>query len=366
MSEKPSSPAEVLRARLAQKGWSQADLAQVIDKTAAAVNELVQGKRTISSEMAALLGAALGTDASFWLTLESDRHSGNRAIADARQRSRLFELAPIREMIRRGWIKQSDSIDGAEAELKAFFGVESLDTPPQLPVATRRTDPIEDLTPSQRAWCFRARNMASDLVVCPFDKNRLDDCLAQLRKLTAFAPEARKVAKTLGEYGIRFVVVEPLSGSKIDGAAMWLDENKPVIALSLRMDRIDAFWFTLLHEFAHILHEDGLSVDSDLTGNDRAFSVTKSPMEMRADNAAADMLVPSEKLLSFIRRVAPLYSKARIIQFAHRIRVHPGIILGQLQYRGEVPYRANREMLAKIRERVASSSFADGWGNLAH
>jgi HTH-type transcriptional regulator/antitoxin HigA len=145
---------------------------------------------------------------------------------------------------------------------------------------------------------------------------------------------------------------------------MWLDEHRPVIALSLRMDRIDNFWFTLLHEYSHIIHEDGLSVDSDLTGEDASIlAAAKPPMERRADNDAAAMLIPPEVLTSFIRRVAPLYSKARIIQFAHRIKVHPGIIVGQLRYRGEMSYRANTEMLAKIRDKVSSSSLTDGWGN---
>jgi HTH-type transcriptional regulator/antitoxin HigA len=61
-------------------------------------------------------------------------------------------------------------------------------------------------------------------------------------------------------------------------------------------------------------------------------------------------------------RVSPLYSKTRIIQFAHTIQIHPGIIVGQLQYRGEIGYSANREMLVKIRDIVIDSALTDGWG----
>ena len=65
---------------------------------------------------------------------------------------------------------------------------------------------------------------------------------------------------------------------------------------------------------------------------------------------------------SFIRRVGPLYSKQRIVQFAHRVKIHPGIIVGQLQNRDEIGYSANREMLTKVREVVAQTALTDGWG----
>jgi len=64
----------------------------------------------------------------------------------------------------------------------------------------------------------------------------------------------------------------------------------------------------------------------------------------------------------FIARVRPLYSKKRIIGFANRINVHPGIVVGQLQHRDEIKYSQNREMLVKVRETLASAALTDGWG----
>lgn len=354
----------VLRQFLSDRGWTQADLASVIGKTTAAVNEVVQGKRRITSEMSSLLAAAFGNDSTFWLKLQADRPPSDPGLIATQRRSQLFDIAPIREMVRRGWINDVvGDLSQLESELRTFFGVDSLDSPPSLPVATRKSGATDDSTPSQRAWCFRARNLASDILACPFDPNQLDSCLRDLQALMMYGPETRKVAETLGRYGIRFVVVEPLSGSRIDGAAMWIDRDKPVIAMSLRMDRIDSFWFTLFHEFAHIRHEDIVSVDSDLTGESATFSATKSPVERRADNDAAAMIVAPETLISFIHRVGPLYSKVRIVQFAHRVKVHPGIVVGQLQHRGEIPYRSNRDLLIKIRKRVIPTSLTDGWGH---
>jgi HTH-type transcriptional regulator/antitoxin HigA len=52
------------------------------------------------------------------------------------------------------------------------------------------------------------------------------------------------------------------------------------------------------------------------------------------------------------------------VQFAHRIKIHPAIIVGQLQHRGEIGYHANREMLLKIRESIIQAALTDGWGYL--
>ena len=90
--------------------------------------------------------------------------------------------------------------------------------------------------------------------------------------------------------------------------------------------------------------------------------LAKDDIEDRADREAASSLIPTEEIESFIGRVGPLYSTDRVVEFANRIRIHPGIIVGQLQYRGEIGYRAMREHLAKIRDIVISTALTDGWG----
>jgi HTH-type transcriptional regulator/antitoxin HigA len=102
-------------------------------------------------------------------------------------------------------------------------------------------------------------------------------------------------------------------------------------------------------------------VDSDILGDDAPVLV-EDESERRANDQAAAALIPRSEIESFIRRVGPLYSKTRIVQFAHRIKIHPGIIVGQLQHRKEIGYSANREMLVKIRETVVETALTDGWG----
>src|SRR5690606_6477490 len=119
--------------------------------------------------------AAFGQQPTYWLSLENSyRLSGVTEPKDAiMERARLFELAPIKDMQKRGWIPQTKNPDELPIHLQKFFETESLDQPIGFPLVTRKTAALDDLTIAQRAWCFRARHLAKSLIVKPFDKTKL-------------------------------------------------------------------------------------------------------------------------------------------------------------------------------------------------
>lgn len=357
------SPGEVIRAMLAANAWAQEDLAAIVGRSRQALSAVIADRAAITPELAIALGAASGNPPADWLRLDAGYRLSLLADAgdDAERRAKVYSAAPVREMQRRGWIKDTIDLDELESEIKSFYEIESLDEAPTLSVATRRPQAATPLTAAERAWCVRARRLARLLQANRFDAGKLVAAEEKLRELAAYPKEARHLTRALGNFGIRFVVIEPLAGAKIDGAAFWLKEDQPVIAVSLRMDRVDSCWFTIMHEFEHIKHGDALSVDTELV-TDGGIKVATDDAEDRANRAAASALVPADELSSFIRRFAPLYSTQRIIQFAHRIRIHPGIIVGQLHHRGEVHYRTHRDLLVKIREVITETSLTDGWG----
>lgn len=357
-----SSPGQEIQTHLDVLGWNQYDLAEILGVGQSVVSALINGKRPVTLEIDRALGAAFGTPSGFWLKLETEyslftaeRTLDATAQADVVKRALLYKRAPVREMQRRGWIRPARDASELEAELNAFFQ-------PDLCVSTRRSTKAPELSPIQNAWCQRARQLAQALQVAPFDQTNCDAAENALRTIAAFPKEARKLPKVLGQFGIRFVIVEPLTGAKIDGAAFWLNEQAPVIAVSARFDRIDAFWFTVMHEFSHIRHGDSLSVDVEIVSDTSSGVRPENEHESRANQEAAASLVPPTELESFVRRLGPLYSKERIVQFAHRIKMHPGIIVGQLQHRGEIGYSAHRDLLAKIRTIVTDTALTDGWG----
>lgn len=360
-----TSPGDLLRSLLDERGWTQEELALITNCSRQSISAILSGRSGITAEMATALAAAFNNEPSEWLRLDMERQLAlvKGDASDVEKRVKLFEIAPVRDMQRRGWIADTKELDELEGELKHFFEVkDNLDEDIGFPVAMRRTIKLPHLNRAERAWCFRARQLARAIHGEKFNAAHIETTRKKLRIAAAYAKEAYKVPQILAESGIRYVVVEPLPGARIDGAAFWLDESTPVIAMSVRFDRIDNFWFTLMHEFAHIKNQDTLSVDNDIDDAARSSKTLEEDTERRANEEASASLIPPHELDSFIRRVGPLYSKPRIIQLAHRLKIHPGIIVGQLYHKGEIGPSANREMLAKVRNTVIETAIVDGWG----
>jgi HTH-type transcriptional regulator/antitoxin HigA len=364
-------PGEFLKEELEARGWSQVDLAEILGRPPRLVSEIISGKRAISPETAQGLGDAFGVDPQYWLNLESAWQLWRAPQPDesVAKRAKLYEMAPIKEMARRHWIESTNDACQLEARLLEFFETPSIDCEPEWAHAARKSSSYaEGTTPAQKAWLCRARHLARMIVVRqPYSEKLFDEMLAELRKLLMEPEEIRHVPRVLADYGIRFLVNEPLTGTRIDGACFWLNSKSPVVVLALRFDRIDAFWFTLLHELGHVRAGDGqktatVSLDTNLIGEGATRSEDKPEFERKADEFATAYLLHPSKLSSFIARIRPLYSKEKIRAFAKVNGVHPGIVVGQLQHRGEITWAHNREMLAKVRDVITRAALTDGWG----
>lgn len=363
-------PGEFILDELEERGWTQTNLAEITGRPDSAISSIIAGKKALTEEIAVELGSAFGTSPEFWLNLENAYRLSKVDVETAaiEHRAKMFEAAPVRDMQKRGWIALVESAEETEKELIRFFEVPSLNQLSNLRVAARAS--VQNgsaLTPEQLAWCVRALQLARSVPAKKYTIKSFEDGVLQLRLLTDFPENVRKVPHVLSEMGIRFVLVEHLPKSKIDGAALWLgnedDWSKPVVALSLRYDRIDSFWHTLFHELSHIKNKDSYVVDVDMVGANRCLSdEALSDIEARANQEAAEMLIPKERMESFISRTHPFYYTEKIIQFANLMKIHPGIIAGQLQHRKKIDWAVHRKMLVKVRDNLISGAITDGWG----
>src|SRR5712692_4355562 len=156
-------PGEFIKEELEARGWTQADLAEILGRSARLVSEIVGGKRAISPETAKGLGDAFGTSAQFWMNLESAYQLArvkdqNDVVA---RRASLYSKAPIKEMIKRRWIEPSNSVDVLEKQIVDFFELTSLEDEMQFCAhAARKSKPYMAVTPTQCAWLFRVKKLA--------------------------------------------------------------------------------------------------------------------------------------------------------------------------------------------------------------
>ncbi|MBL4698184.1 MAG: helix-turn-helix domain-containing protein [Phycisphaerales bacterium] len=357
-------PGDFIAEELDARGWAQEDLARILAKPLPTVNKIIKGKTAITPATAKKLSAAFGTSAELWMNLESSwqlyRDSDDESSSEVRERASIYDLAPVREMVRRGWIQKTDSSDDLVQELRKHFGVEDVSEVPAIRAAARSSTRGEsgEITAAQWAWMCRCRNVSRLTDASRYRKKDLIDCIPELVALSSQPEEIRKLPGMLADCGVRVVLVKHLKGTAIDGGALWCNKtSEPVVGLSARFGRLDNFWFTLMHEIAHIIAGDGVVADSEIDRQSDHIDV----VEQRANRTAASWLVPQDDLSSFIRRTSPLYSTRKILNFARRIRVHPSLIVGQLKHRGEVSWDKFNGMSIDVRDYAKQAIIQDGW-----
>lgn len=354
-----------LKKMLETKGWIQRDLSFILGCSEKGLNLIFAGKRGISPDMSKALGHAFGVAEDYFADLQKAYDLSNAKEPDPAisLRAKMRDKYPIREMIKRGWIKNPEDISDLEKELAAFFEVSDPQEIPYLSHAAKKSDYEEkDVSPLQLAWLFRVKKIAKVMVVSNYSHSNLVTALDRLHELLQSPDEARHVPRILSECGVRFVLVEALPKAKIDGVSFWLDSNSPVIGLSCRYDRLDNFWFVLRHEIEHVLNEDGKEmamIDTDIEEHSGSQEIAES--EQKANIAASEFCIPASKLESFLRRKYPFYYEKDVVAFSKINSIHPALIVGQIQHRTK-RYDYLRNYLVKIRQFVAPSSMTDGWG----
>ena len=361
---RPVAPGRILRQELEARGWTQRDLAAILGRPEQMVSEIINGAKQITPETSVELSEAIGSSPEFWYNLEANyrlelarRQGRDDAIV---RRSRLYSALPLQEMARRGWLTLREPVDALEAETARFFGVDVFTTTPEATIAAARLRCSTVRQPAayaQLAWLQRARRLAQEQTVPAWRAEHIEPLVAELMSLAARAEETARVPGVLARWGVRCVFLRHLSKTYLDGAAFYL-EGKPCIALTLRYDRVDAFWFTLLHEIAHLGEDDQacyLDVleeqpqrDVDRGNEERPELAEPDAHEVWANQRAGAWLIAPGAFQAFVAATRPSFSKARIEAFAAEQRRHPGVVLGRLQREGLVPYKNLRGLLVKV------------------
>lgn len=368
------TPGQFIEALVKKKGWTQRVLAVVLNMDETGINRIVSNKRPVDAKLALSLEELFDVPAEQFLELQKSYDLARarlEALPDPERttRAHLFGDLPVADMIKRGWINAKDVRDviAVNAELVRFFQVNRLEDIEILPHAAKKTQVNTAATPIQLAWLYRVKKIASEMLVGRYSPSSVAAAIPKLKNLLSSAEEARKVPRILAEAGVRFLVVEALPSSKIDGVCFWLNDVSPVVALSMRFDRIDNFWFVLRHELEHVLQRHGLSammLDAELEGARAGVGIEVIEEERIANEAAAEFCVPKKMMDAFIARKAPMFREADILAFAKMINVHPGLIAGQLRHRTE-RYDRFTNHLAKVRSIVLPNAITDGWGDVA-
>jgi HTH-type transcriptional regulator/antitoxin HigA len=352
-------PGETVLEVLESLGLTQTELAERTGRPKKTINEIINGKASITPETALQFERVLGVPASFWTSLEHDYQA---ALARRAERERLNQQVgwlaeiPVKAMIRAGWIAaKTAAVEQLEAVL-SFFGVASVEAWRDVwrdyrkAVAFRESSTFASDFGAVAAWLRKSEIDARNVETARYDASRFKESLVQVRQLTSEDPRVfcPQLAELCAAAGVAVVFVRELPHLRVCGATRWLTSDKALIALTLRYKTDDHLWFTFFHEAAHILlHGKRAIFVEELKGKRRKKKNSPSATEIakaeeEANRFSRDFLIPPEAYAQFASGSS--FSLRAIRAFAAEVSVAPGIVVGRLQHDGLVPYptRLNR------------------------
>lgn len=314
---------DAIRFRMDQLDMVQKDLVPYIG-SASKVSEVLNGKRPLSKKMICALHDKLGIPADALLKTPEPRV--------ARDEHNAF---PLREMYKRGYFvdapaRYEDFKRKADQWLDVFLhdaGVQNAG--PAYARSTAHYRSARMIQPNAfLAWQARILQKASELPVATYRCGIVD--MDFMRRVAAQSVEdeaPKRVCRFLADNGIRVLVEPHLPKTYLDGAALRDSEGRPVIGLTLRYDRLDNFWFTLLHELAHVGWH--LSDEQPAFFDELDALAEVDSREQEADQLASDALIaPTDwQEASLSGNVTP----ASVRAFAHAVSRHPAIVAGRIR-----------------------------------
>ena len=354
-------PVAAIEFRMDQAGLSPRDLIPFIGSRAK-VSEVLAGKRSITMPMARALHEHLGIPADVLLREPGDSLEDPLADIDWRR-------FPLKELARRGWIPDvPDRLARAEELVRGLI-TRAGGEPAAFAALYRKNDHLranaKTDTYALKAWCWRVLATArADTPKAPYQSGTVTpEFLKQVARLSWSEAGPRLAQEFLENRGIPLVIERHLPRTYLDGAALQLDDGRPVIGLTLRYDRIDNFWFCLLHELAHVGrhmdHDRGSAFIDDLTLR-TVDGTQEDPREIQADEWAEEALIPRALWNTSTVRERP--TAMAVMHLATALQVHPAIVAGRIRYE-----RRNYRLLSQfvgigeVRRQfaVAAPSFGD-------
>ncbi|WP_342653403.1 ImmA/IrrE family metallo-endopeptidase [Pseudomonas sp. F3-2] len=320
----PPDPIDAILFRMAEKGLRQTDLVPYFG-TRSRVSEILSRKRPLTVPMIRALSIGLGISADVLVGLERIETKKDDHTID-------WSKFPIKEMITRGWIRNATekSKQAAEDIVRSFISSAGLQTEN---AAFRRTLSGDALTQTTtytlHAWLARVIQKSRELSenITTYNNKSVDE--AFIRKVVQLSPDAqgpKAAVDLIRSIGISVVIEPQLKGTMLDGAALMDTDGTPIIALTLRNDRLDNFWFTLTHELAHIWKH--IKSPDEVILDDLEHS-TDDKREAEANRIARDSFIPRSKWKSSDACMNP--NRDNIISLGRELKIHPAIIAGRLR-----------------------------------
>lgn len=324
-------PVDAILFRMDQMKLGRKELEQYIGSTSK-VSEVLSHKRPLSLSMIRRLHLGLGIPADVLIGCE-----GNEKAALNKEPDMDYNKLPLKEMLDRGCF---GDFKGNVQRLKDYS--EDLFLKFMHDLLPKQEEPAFLRAPLHQrgvrgadghallAWRLCVLKKVREIPTSREYKKGIvtTKWMKDLVRLSAFEDGPRLAREQLGMVGITLVIEPHFKGTYLDGAAM-LDDGRPIVALTLRHDRIDNFWFVLMHELAHVAKhlDEANPLFADNLDNSPDEQDRK---EREADTIAQEALIPQTAWEKSAARTSHLTKDA--IALAEKLGIHPAIVAGRVRH----------------------------------
>jgi HTH-type transcriptional regulator / antitoxin HigA len=343
MPDSVSPPGETLLDILEERGMSQAELAERTGRPKKTISEIINGKAAITPDTALQLERVLAVPARFWNERERNYQD---SLARQREAQRLGQSLtwvnqfPVKEMVKLGWIESTKDQVAQLQILLNFFAVAS---PEQWQTywgsrhaSYRKSVAFVSDGAAITAWLRKGELVAEGIRCQPYSSSKFKKALSEIRSLTVQPPAIfqSQMMTLCAEAGVAIVFTPELPKTRVSGVTRWLSAHKALIQMSLRYKSNDHFWFTFFHEAGHVLQEK----KDEMFLEGQAEYDPKHPLEIEANEFSGNFLIPPGLLSQFLKTFnARRSASVDIQQFAAKLEIAPGIVVGRLQHEGKLP-----------------------------
>jgi addiction module HigA family antidote len=349
-----SHPGETLREKLDELQMTPKEFAVRCNKADTIISEVLNGKRSVTPEMAIQFENVTKIPASFWLKRQNSyneakaRNEQQETITAAVSWAREF---PYADMASKGWVITTRKAEEKAVALFKYFGMSSYQSwenfylKGALPAIFRVSLAHAKAPHAISAWLRKGDIEAEKLNAPAYSKKALKAALPHLKAVMANQPAdyREQAQEILLATGVKLVFIPCIAKAPVNGVARWIEKNNtPLIQISSRYKRNDIFWFSLFHEIGHIL----LHGKKEIFLENVDYEGADQDKEDEAD-AFAEIWTFTKAQEQKVLDALPL-TDDEIQGFAQGFGTHPAMIVGRLRHLGYYHYSQGQDLIVKL------------------
>jgi HTH-type transcriptional regulator / antitoxin HigA len=351
-------PGDYLEELLEVHNMSQIELANRTEISKKHINQIINGKASITAKTAVALENITGKPANYWLDLQQrfdEFYERQELVLDLQRHIEWIKVFDYKEISARGYVSQTNDIIQKGLNLLSFFQVSSVDawhnTWEQNPEeifcrsGAQTGITVKEKTIARLAQWIRMGQISAEEKVIDypaFVPDILEKNLKKIRDVNVvkvIGDSIHQLTELLNTAGVYIHFIKEISGMRTYATSFMVRNNEiACIQLSLRGRTNDQLWFSLMHEIYHLLNK----------GNSKGFLIGHSKNaeeEIQADIFASDILIPKDRYEEFVKSTA--FNAQSIMAFATENNVHEGIVVGRLQHDQLIGYNSLNQLKDK-------------------